>query len=553
MRSPARRPTVGRATELEQLEGRSTPLATEGSACVAVEGEPGIGKTRLLAELRQPRRGARLPRARRVGDGVRARPARSASGSTRSTPSSPRRSSTCDAALGRRVGRRARASVVPSLRRPAAPDTQVGRRRALPRAPRGAPAARAARRGPPARARARRPALERRRVDRAARRRCCAAGPTRPSCSRSRSAAARRRRACRPRSRRRRCAGSTLEQLSEAEAVELLARPRPAARGGRLPPRRRQPVLPRAARARPGGRRRSRPARDGSRRGAACPRPSPLRWPQSSRRCPPVERALLEAAAVAGEPFEPDLAAAIAELPMAEALGALDALLALDLVRPTAVPRRFVFRHPLVRRAVYESTRGGWTARRARPRGRCARRTGRRADRARTPRRAVRRAGRRGGDRGPARGRRGGRAARARPRPCAGSTARCGSCPTPTASDRSTCGSRSPRRSASLGELERCRATLLEAIELLPRRRGRAARRADDRSAPRSSTGSAATTRRTGGSRAPGTSSPTARARRPRRCRSSSPSTGSTSSTSSRRPRWGAARWRRPARSATAR
>ena len=29
-------------------------------------------------------------------------------------------------------------------------------------------------------------------------------------------------------------------------------------------------------------------------------------------------------------------------------------------MRPTQVPRRFVFRHPLVRRAVYESTRGGW-------------------------------------------------------------------------------------------------------------------------------------------------------------------------------------------------
>ena len=73
-----------------------------------------------------------------------------------------------------------------------------------------------------------------------------------------------------------------------------------------------------------------------------------------------TERALLEAAAVAGEPFEPDLAATIAELSAAEGLAALDALLALDLVRPTAVPRRFVFRHPLVRRAVYESAPGGW-------------------------------------------------------------------------------------------------------------------------------------------------------------------------------------------------
>jgi ATP/maltotriose-dependent transcriptional regulator MalT len=71
-------------------------------------------------------------------------------------------------------------------------------------------------------------------------------------------------------------------------------------------------------------------------------------------------QALLDAAAVAGEPFEPDLAAAIAGLSPAEGLDALDDLLGLDLVRPTEVPRRFMFRHPLVRRAVYESTRGGW-------------------------------------------------------------------------------------------------------------------------------------------------------------------------------------------------
>ena len=72
------------------------------------------------------------------------------------------------------------------------------------------------------------------------------------------------------------------------------------------------------------------------------------------------ERTLLEAAAVAGEPFEPDLAAAVAGQPAAGALTALDGLLAVDLVRPTRVPRRFVFRHPLVRRAVYDAAPGGW-------------------------------------------------------------------------------------------------------------------------------------------------------------------------------------------------
>ncbi len=75
---------------------------------------------------------------------------------------------------------------------------------------------------------------------------------------------------------------------------------------------------------------------------------------------PTMELGLLRAAAVAGEPFEPDLAAAIAELPVTDGLGALDTLLALDLVRPTPLPRRFVFRHPLVRRAVYEGAPAGW-------------------------------------------------------------------------------------------------------------------------------------------------------------------------------------------------
>ncbi len=41
-------------------------------------------------------------------------------------------------------------------------------------------------------------------------------------------------------------------------------------------------------------------------------------------------------------------------------MAALDELLELRLLAPTAVPRRFAFRHPLVRRAVYASTGGGW-------------------------------------------------------------------------------------------------------------------------------------------------------------------------------------------------
>jgi ATP/maltotriose-dependent transcriptional regulator MalT len=71
-------------------------------------------------------------------------------------------------------------------------------------------------------------------------------------------------------------------------------------------------------------------------------------------------RLLLEGAAVAGDPFEAELAAAAAAMPEAAAFERLDELLQLDLVRSTEVPRRFRFRHPLVRRAVYETTARGW-------------------------------------------------------------------------------------------------------------------------------------------------------------------------------------------------
>jgi DNA-binding NarL/FixJ family response regulator len=71
-------------------------------------------------------------------------------------------------------------------------------------------------------------------------------------------------------------------------------------------------------------------------------------------------RLVLEGAAVAGDPFEPELAATAAGTSETAAIDAVDELLQLDLVRETDVPRRFRFRHPLVRRAVYEATPGGW-------------------------------------------------------------------------------------------------------------------------------------------------------------------------------------------------
>jgi ATP/maltotriose-dependent transcriptional regulator MalT len=68
-------------------------------------------------------------------------------------------------------------------------------------------------------------------------------------------------------------------------------------------------------------------------------------------------RALAQGAAVAGDPIDFDLAAAVAEL--CEPLDALDALLGGGLLTTTDVPRRYRFRHPLVRRAIYESASEG--------------------------------------------------------------------------------------------------------------------------------------------------------------------------------------------------
>ena len=70
-------------------------------------------------------------------------------------------------------------------------------------------------------------------------------------------------------------------------------------------------------------------------------------------------RSLAQAASVIGDPFELDLTLAATGANETDALAALDELIASDLVRLTQVPRRFHFRHPLVRRAVYESSPPG--------------------------------------------------------------------------------------------------------------------------------------------------------------------------------------------------
>jgi DNA-binding NarL/FixJ family response regulator len=71
-------------------------------------------------------------------------------------------------------------------------------------------------------------------------------------------------------------------------------------------------------------------------------------------------RALAWGAAVAGEPFDLDLAAAAGDLGEPEALTAIDELLGARVAVGTDVPRRYRFRHPLVRRAVYDGATEAW-------------------------------------------------------------------------------------------------------------------------------------------------------------------------------------------------
>ncbi|MFD9391016.1 ATP-binding protein [Streptomyces sp. NPDC060000] len=74
----------------------------------------------------------------------------------------------------------------------------------------------------------------------------------------------------------------------------------------------------------------------------------------------PLARAVIRAAAVLGDPFEAELAAAVAQRGEEDVAAALDELVERDLVRETGRGSRLIFRHPLVRSTVLHQTGAGW-------------------------------------------------------------------------------------------------------------------------------------------------------------------------------------------------
>ncbi|WP_067479384.1 helix-turn-helix transcriptional regulator [Nocardia amamiensis] len=69
---------------------------------------------------------------------------------------------------------------------------------------------------------------------------------------------------------------------------------------------------------------------------------------------------VLQAAAVAGDPFDVDLVAEVAATDTILVSEYLDALATADVIRGTDVAGTFRFRHPIVRRVVYNGTLPGW-------------------------------------------------------------------------------------------------------------------------------------------------------------------------------------------------
>ena len=145
-----------------------------------------------------------------------------------------------------------------------------------------------------------------------------------------------------------------LGPLSEAEADALLGTP---ALPADLPPERRQPVLPRGA----GAGARAGRGRAGRRRERVACRPP---WPPRSARRSPACRS--RRGGSAGAPrWRASRSTSTWRAPPPgmderETLAAIDQLLAANIAGPTDVPRRYRFRHPLVRRAVYDGAGEAW-------------------------------------------------------------------------------------------------------------------------------------------------------------------------------------------------
>jgi DNA-binding CsgD family transcriptional regulator len=74
----------------------------------------------------------------------------------------------------------------------------------------------------------------------------------------------------------------------------------------------------------------------------------------------PATRTIVDAAAIAGESFDPHLVATIAGRPEESTLDGFDELLTVDLIRPAGTSARFRFRHPIVRRVAYDELPRGW-------------------------------------------------------------------------------------------------------------------------------------------------------------------------------------------------
>jgi DNA-binding NarL/FixJ family response regulator len=74
----------------------------------------------------------------------------------------------------------------------------------------------------------------------------------------------------------------------------------------------------------------------------------------------PRGRELIRAASVIGDPFEPEIAGEIVGMRQDETYAALDELVDRSLIQATPPAGWFMFRHPIVRRAVYGSVGEGW-------------------------------------------------------------------------------------------------------------------------------------------------------------------------------------------------